>query len=224
MPKELAKAAETFDQKLEAEKLSRQERLDWLEVAKFLEKSLDDLYVGPITDVLDKAISAGASNVFEGAMGLMLYADLLHGGRYRAPSWTLPFYRLEIQTLFEWQEQISGGSPIGWIVPVPITIQMPDGRTIQLPKGTRYHTAEAIINSAEPHVLPKLISDEVYGAIREWIDYYMTLGVVKGVSTAVSTIIQPFAPSARRIVSRRRAAPAEPGAAEALAALTVPKP
>jgi hypothetical protein len=39
----------------------------------------------------------------------------------------------------------------------------------------------------------------------------------------VATIIQPFAPSTRRVVSRR-AAPAEPGAAEALAALAVPKP
>ena len=122
--------------------------------------------------VLEKAIDSGSADAPLGMAALMMYADLLHGGAYTAPIGQRPYYLSDSSTspyMVAPADQNLGGISILGITTIPTDLE------------------EILTDSNVPHVFPKLLSDESYGRVMVMMNQYLTVGLVKGVGTGLTT-------------------------------------
>ena len=158
--------------------ISNENRKALLEVAELTASTLVDLF-----DITAKVLMEGISQTKSSpAVGLQhtgLFADLLHGGAYRRRIEDLPYYSKKVQDQLL---RLAFG---------PGEIELPDGRKIAIPAQAKPEQQELIINSAEPHVFPKLLSDQQYYLQKEWASLFQTSALVtQTVTTPLTTLVE----------------------------------
>jgi len=124
--------------------------------------------------LLDSAI-LHPSNAFVSLWGMVIYADLLHGGRYRWPAnYPTPndigrdAFMLQFPSIYVPNVQVSF---FGLVDPDPITKRVFENTNI-------------------PHIFPKLLSDEAYEKILGWADKLTGAEFLQSIGTGVTTVVQ----------------------------------
>jgi len=127
-------------------------------------------------DVIKAGVRGGQASHHLALLHSLLFADLLHGGAYKAPIRTLPYYQ-----------------PGNWVNAAGIALTWSGDKSnlpLIFPVGAAIEDQEAIINGDVPHVLPKLIKDITWGTVHGWVNKFNTIEAIGNAATAVSTIVE----------------------------------
>jgi|SRR5208337_1112197 len=145
--------------------------------------------------MLKETIKTGKLNPAQNILGMMIIADLMHGGAYAAPMYQRPFsagskspyflsqitvpsadiYPIEGAATWDW-------SPLNMILNIlaPVTTTTSAQQLI----------AEVYANADVPHVLPKILSDEAYANIRVLMCYLAHTTLVKEKGLGITTFVE----------------------------------
>lgn len=146
-------------------------------------------------DLLTATVNAGKINPSQGLLGMIMVADLMHGGAYVGPAADRPSL---------------GGVASKYYQPISITqteLFPISGLNILDPIGTfltwlgeasttKYGqaiTAEVYLNANVPHKFPKLLSDEAYAKILVTCAYLTHTDVVTKTATGIKTLVEASA-------------------------------
>ncbi len=176
--------------------MSKMENLEFAyKLGEKVTDALLDLYEKTIT-VLYKGIESGKTNAPLGLLSFEAFIDLLHGGAYNRRIQELPYYTPLVQNQLSgdvWTSILNAiGQITGFILSSPLIISLPDGSEIALPKGAKPEQVEAIIDSNIPHRFPKLLSDQAFFVMKEWISIFFTVEGFRGVTTGLNTLVEGF--------------------------------
>ncbi len=145
--------------------------------------------------LLEATVNAGKINPSQGLLGMILVADLLHGGAYVGPSADRPALGGKTSKYYQ-----------------PISISNPElypmtGFNILDPLGSFFNIfgataestyAQAIVqevylNANVPHKFPKLLSDEAYAKILVIASYLTHTDVVTKNANGIKTLVEASA-------------------------------
>lgn len=127
-------------------------------------------------DVIKAGVRGGQASHHLALLHSLLFADILHGGAYKAPVRSLPYYQ-----------------PGNWTNVNGIELSWTGNQSelpLLFPVGAAIEDQEAIINGDVPKLLPKIISDITYGTVRGWVNKFNTIEAIGNAATAVSTIVE----------------------------------
>ncbi|MHC4397258.1 MAG: hypothetical protein ACYS1A_16595, partial [Planctomycetota bacterium] len=183
--------------------LSKQNNdLDKTEIFLNVSDNLTKIYT-ETAQILQETIKAGKTNIPLGLMGFVAYIDLLHGGAYKGKLSSLPYYNPEVQDQLQWQErQIE--NILRFFTGTPSDIDLGNGTIIALPMGAKPEQAETMINSDEPHIFPKLLSDQAYFVLKEWASLFLTERLIAGASTSLTSLVEAPTRAIKPLTAARR--------------------
>ena len=132
--------------------------------------------------LVEESISAGKANIYTGYQGMLLLADMLHGGAYAAPVNQRPYFMAIPEMSPYYAGPLVNDSQGGGLA----------GIFASLGSGQNASDLfkQLLMNANVPHVLPKLISDEAYGQFMILHAQAGTNFVVQGAVTGLKTLVE----------------------------------
>jgi hypothetical protein len=132
--------------------------------------------------ILEEGIKKGATNVTEGLMALMLYADILHGGAYKVEIDLQPYFMEHPEPSPFYAGNIKNSTGYQGLL----------GAILDLLGVTKGQSAveEILQNANVPHIFPKIISDQTYAMFRVLNANLTTTDLFKSAGTGVTTFVE----------------------------------
>jgi hypothetical protein len=133
--------------------------------------------------VVDTMIKSGKTNAASTWFGILIYADLLHGGRYTVPINNLPYYVGSASEYYPGNLS-SQSTPQAGIIDLITSFIAGTG-----PDPTQQYR-EVLMDANVPHILPKLLSDEAYGLLKMGLIYQGGSGLFTDAAKGLSTLVE----------------------------------
>jgi len=141
------------------------------EISELLLKAAELAKEGLVDNVvktLQVGMSAGKVSPAIGLASLYLMMDILHGGAYTIPVDALPYYMEEPE-------------------------RSPYYAPVVLPPLAKEAQKEVMMNSKAPHLFPKVISDQCYFILKEWMEIWFGIEGFAKIVTPLETLVEaPF--------------------------------
>lgn len=137
-------------------------------------------------NVLDHGVRAGVANAPQGLTSMLLTANLLHGGAYSEPINKRPYYLFDRTQSPYWAGYISHSKPgTGGLYDVLSAIWGGAGGL-----SSADFIEEILVDSNVPHVLPKLIDDEVYAIFLMTYCQLSTTDLFTNAMNGIKTLVE----------------------------------
>lgn len=150
-------------------------------------------------DLLEHSIRAGYANAPEGIIAEWVMTDLLHGGAYARPINELPYFRTDPSSSRWSPGDISNITNFqtapGWLGDLS-GLFIGGGSTLNGGEILK----EVMLDSNVPHVLPKLVSDQTYGAVMLVVAATVGTDIFKTQAGGLKTLMEGTIKPASEIV------------------------